>query len=93
MKIDTTTNIRLIEGVRATKQSSRAGGSLGGTSAGATVSISSEAQWLRELQGAAGEMPDVRVDEVAQAKADIVSGALDSEVEIEAAIDGLLAGF
>lgn len=54
------------------------------------VSLSGEAQWLSDLKGAIESIPDVRVDEVQQAKVDIASGEIGSEVDLENTVNALL---
>jgi flagellar biosynthesis anti-sigma factor FlgM len=53
------------------------------------VSLSGEAQWLSELKEAVESIPDVRVGEVQQAKADIASGEIGSESDLENAVNAL----
>ena len=55
-----------------------------------TVQLSGEAQWLQELKGAIGDIPDVRVDEVARARQDIAQGGLESEEDLENAVNALM---
>lgn len=54
------------------------------------VSLSGEAQWLSDLKGAIESIPDVRVDEVERAKADIANGELGSEADLESTVNALL---
>jgi hypothetical protein len=54
------------------------------------VSLSGEAQWLSDLKGAIESIPDVRVDEVQQAKVDVASGEIGSESDLENTVNALL---
>lgn len=90
MKIQLTLPVHQIEGVRAI-----------GTGAqppvpqtpSDQVRLSGTARFIQGLRDSAGSTPEVRTDAVAEARADMATGRLGSEQDIEAALDGLLAGF
>jgi anti-sigma28 factor (negative regulator of flagellin synthesis) len=54
------------------------------------VQLSGEAQWLQELKSAAGDIPEVRVDEVDRARQDISNGGLGNEEDLENAVNALM---
>jgi hypothetical protein len=54
--------------------------------------ISGAGRFLQDVREAAAQDQKVRAEVVAKARADILSGAIDSETELEAAVDALLAG-
>jgi hypothetical protein len=54
--------------------------------------ISGAGRFLQDVREAAAQEQKVRAEVVAKARADILSGAIDSESELEAAVDALLAG-
>ena len=57
------------------------------------VSRSDILQFIQDLKDDASQMPSVRADLVAQAKADISSGSLGSDADLNATINALLVGF
>ena len=58
-----------------------------------SVSLSGTARFIQGLRDSAGSTPEIRTDVVEQARADVASGRLGSDQDVEAALDGLLAGF
>jgi len=54
--------------------------------------ISGAGRFLQDVREAAAQEQKVRAEVIAKARADILSGAIDSESELEAAVDALLAG-
>lgn len=58
---------------------------------GDLVSLSSEGSFLQSLRAEAGDQPGVRADVVAEARAAIASGSLESSVDMDKVLDGLLA--
>lgn len=63
-----------------------------GVSGGPDVAVAGGARFVNEVRSDAADMPSFRAEEVARARADLASGALLSEAELEAAVDALLAG-
>ncbi len=57
-----------------------------------SVTVTGGAKFVSDVRGASASFSLVLADEVARAKADIANGRLMSDVEIDAAVDGLLAG-
>ncbi len=90
MKIQASLPLQQVEGVRGSGKGARGKAS---DAAGDRVRLSSEARFIQDLRDAAGALPEVRGDAVAQARADIASGTLGTPDDIEATIDGILAGF
>ncbi|MDP6935220.1 MAG: flagellar biosynthesis anti-sigma factor FlgM [Myxococcota bacterium] len=88
MKIHGINQVAPVEAVRGPKGSTKTGGS---GRASDQVQLSASAQWLKELHEAARAMPEVRPEEVARARGDILNGELGSEADIESAVDALLA--
>ena len=57
------------------------------------VSRSDILQFIQDLKDDASQMPNVRADLVAQAKADISAGSLGTDSDLNATINALLVGF
>ena len=55
-----------------------------------TVQLSGEAQWVAELKGAIGDIPEVRSDEVSRARQDIAQGELGSKEDFDNAVNALM---
>ena len=56
-----------------------------------TVVLSDTANFISDLRETASGLSVVRMSEIARAREDIASGAIDADVEIAAASDGILA--
>ena len=56
------------------------------------VRVAGRARFVAEVRSAASTLSEVRAQEVVRAQRDIASGQLMTDAEIEAAVDGLLAG-
>jgi flagellar biosynthesis anti-sigma factor FlgM len=87
MKIQGTHPLYRLQSTSSTPDSSRVKQS---SSQSDDVSLSGEAQWLSELKEAIDSIPDVRVDEVERAQADIASGDLGIEADLENTVNALL---
>lgn len=61
-------------------------------SGGPDVAVAGGARFVNEVRSDAVDMPNFRADEVARARADVASGSLFSEAELDAAVDALLSG-
>ena len=57
------------------------------------IELSGAARFIQNLRSDASELPDLRMDAVEQAKADVANGTLGTEEDLEAAVDALLLGF
>ncbi len=79
-----------VDGIRRERGEVRAEAASSGST---DVSRSELLQFIQDLKEDAGRMPPVRADLVEQAKADIASGALGSDEDLDAAVNALLAGF
>ena len=90
MKIQASLPLQQVDGVRGSGKDARGRVDRSG---GDRVRLSSEARFIQDLRDAAGSLPEVRGEAVAQARADIASGNLGTPEDIEATIDGILAGF
>lgn len=53
------------------------------------VALSSTGAWVQELRAGLTKIPNVRAEAVAQAKADVASGEIDSDQNIDALLDAL----
>jgi hypothetical protein len=56
------------------------------------VLLTSGARFIEETREAASGLAKVRADEVARARADVMSGAILDDAELDAAVDAILAG-
>lgn len=56
------------------------------------VQVTGGARFVAEVKASAETFSEVRAQEVARARNDMADGSLLTEAEIEAAVDGLLAG-
>ena len=56
-----------------------------------TVELSDTARFIREIRDQLADQPAARADMVEQAKADIADGTLDTDHELEVAVDAFLA--
>lgn len=56
------------------------------------VLVTHGARFIEETREAVAGLDKVRADEVARARADILSGAILDESELDAAVDAILAG-
>jgi anti-sigma28 factor (negative regulator of flagellin synthesis) len=56
-----------------------------------TVELSDTARFIREIRDQLAERPESRTDMVEQAKVDIANGTLDTDHELEVAVDAFLA--
>ncbi len=56
-----------------------------------TVELSDTARFIREIRDQLANLPETRTDLVEQAKADIANGTLDTDHELEVAVDAFLA--
>ena len=56
------------------------------------VRLAGGARFISEVRAAVATISEVRALEVVRAQEDIASGALMTDAEVEAAVDGLLAG-
>ena len=56
------------------------------------VLVTNGARFIQEARESASGLEKVRMDEVVRARADILSGALLDESELDAAVDAILAG-
>jgi flagellar biosynthesis anti-sigma factor FlgM len=56
-----------------------------------TVELSDTARFIREIRDQLADLPETRTDLVEQAKADIANGTLDTDHELEVAVDAFLA--
>jgi len=56
------------------------------------VQLAGGARFISELKSAAATLSVVRAEEVVRAREDLQTGRLLTDTEIEAAVDGLLAG-
>ena len=56
-----------------------------------TVELSDTARFIREIRDQLADRPQARTDMVEQAKADIANGTLDTDHELEVAVDAFLA--
>ena len=53
------------------------------------VALSATGSWVQSMREGLGKIPNVRADAVGQAKADIASGQIDSDQNIDALLDAL----
>jgi hypothetical protein len=53
------------------------------------VALSTTGAWVQDLRAGLSKIPNVRADAVAQAKADLASGEIDSDQNIDALLDAL----
>ena len=56
-----------------------------------TVELSDTARFIREIRDQLADLPETRTDMVEQAKVDIANGTLDTDHELEVAVDAFLA--
>jgi hypothetical protein len=56
------------------------------------VLLTTGARFVDSTRAAATSLESIRADEVAKARADLMSGALLNEAELDAAVDAILAG-
>ena len=56
-----------------------------------TVELSDTARFIREIRDQLAQRPETRADMVEQAKSDIADGTLDTDHELEVAVDAFLA--
>lgn len=56
------------------------------------VLLTTGARFVDQMRGAANSLESIRADEIARARADLMSGALLDESELDAAVDAILAG-
>jgi flagellar biosynthesis anti-sigma factor FlgM len=56
-----------------------------------TVELSDTARFIREIRDQLADLPETRTDMVEQAKSDIANGTLDTDHELEVAVDAFLA--
>ena len=56
-----------------------------------TVELSDTARFIREIRDQLAQRPEARADMVEQAKSDIADGTLDTDHELEVAVDAFLA--
>ena len=92
MKIDGTLNIPQLQGVQPANQQ-HAATSAQPQQQSDSVQLSDSARWVQDLQESTAGQDEVRLDMVEQAKADIASGSLGSDDDLNAAVDAILAGF
>jgi hypothetical protein len=96
MKIDGTLPLPQLERLQAREGRSLRAGS--GTDAaaelptGPDVAVAGGARFVNEVRSLASVMSEFRGDEVLRAKQDIADGNLLTEIELDAAVDALLAG-
>lgn len=91
MKIHGPPNLNRLEQIQRAEKDRSASSSADGAQAGESVVLSDTAQFINGLRDTAAGMEPVRLAEVARAREDISSGAIDSDAEIAAAADGILA--
>jgi anti-sigma28 factor (negative regulator of flagellin synthesis) len=58
-----------------------------------TVELSDTARFIREIREQLADRPQTRTDMVEQAKSDIADGTLDTDHELEVAVDAFLASW
>jgi hypothetical protein len=90
MKIEPTIVARAALSARALGKGARVSS---GAAAVDAVALSASARFVNELRDAVENTPGVRADVVEQARADIASGRLGGELDLNLALDSLLAGF
>ena len=90
MKIDGTSSIQQIGALRSPTRETQVATR---STESDRVQLSDTATWLSHLQTELENTPAVRPDVVAQARADIASGAIESEEVLNTAVDAILAGF
>jgi hypothetical protein len=56
------------------------------------VHVVGGAKFFGDVRAAADQLQHTRAAEVMQAREDILSGAIDSDAELDAAVDGILSG-
>lgn len=88
MKIQGSHPLYRLESINGSRTEQRTEKSTQGSSG--AVQLSGEAQWLQELKTAIGEIPEVRVDEVARARQDIAKGDLGTAEDFENAVNALM---
>ena len=90
MKIHAPSPLQRLES--AQRLESRAARTAAGASSGPAGAVLKEtASFVQSLRDTAAGTNLVRMGEVARARGDILSGAIDSEAEIAAAVDGFIA--
>lgn len=96
MKIDGTLPLPHLERLQARETgAARAGAQSGAASelqAGPDVAVAGGARFVNETRSLASVMSEFRGDEVLRARQDIANGTLLTEIELDAAVDALLAG-
>ena len=53
------------------------------------VALSSAGAWVQDMRAGLSKIPNIRADAVEQAKADLASGEIDSDQNIDALLDAL----
>ena len=92
MKINGPPSFHSLERVGRAETDRAAGGVVDGRQEEVeAVVLSDTARYIESLRDTASGMNAVRMGEVARARADIASGALDNEAEYQAAADAFLA--
>jgi len=89
MKIQLTLPVHQVDGIRAVGAGAQPPAK---KTPSDQVRLSDTARFIQGLRDSADSTPDVREDAVATARADLAAGRLGGEQDVEAALDGLLAG-
>ncbi len=88
MKIYGSPPVQSVQQVRGAGQEAQQAGQDSGDAA--SVSISSEANWIADLRADAASFNDVRLDVVDEVRSQLEAGTFEAGVDMDAAIDSLL---
>ncbi len=93
MKIDGTLPLPVLDRLQARESAVRpAVGSGGEVAAAPDVAVAGGARFVNETRSLSSVMAEFRGDEVVRARQAVADGSLLSEIELDAAVDALLAG-
>lgn len=92
MKVNSPAMMPQVERLQPRAARSAPGSAESSAQPSADVEVTGGARLVAEVRSQAATISEVRADEVARARADVASGELLTDVEIDAAVDALLAG-
>jgi flagellar biosynthesis anti-sigma factor FlgM len=90
MKIQGKPEVPSIEKTRSAVQVAPTRAASGKEGSAAKVSLSSDGAFVASLKAAAAEQDATRAERIAETKAQIANGTLDTSVDMDQVIDGLL---
>ncbi len=91
MKIHGPPQLNRLDPLQRAESERQAASSADGGSDNNTVVLSDTASFISALRETASGLSVIRMSEIARAREDIASGAIDADAEIAAASDGILA--